>query len=59
MTTCYDDHTARRVAILRRIQEALYNVPMVGKVYDQQHSDTQLKAALLAEDLIAELTEEA
>lgn len=37
---------------VRRIREALYNVPVVGDIYDQQHSDTHTAAALLATELI-------
>ena len=32
--------------------QALHNVPEVGSVYDQQHSDTQTAAILAAEDAI-------
>ena len=34
--------------------EALRNVPVVGEVYDQQHSDTHLRAILLAEVILAQ-----
>ena len=37
---------------LETAREALYNVPMVGDVYDQQHSDTHMQAALVAQDAI-------
>lgn len=31
----------------RQALEALYNVPQVGEVYDQQHSDTHMRATLV------------
>jgi hypothetical protein len=44
--------TLKLLEALRDIREALYNVPEVGEVYDQQHSDTHMRAALLITDLI-------
>jgi len=40
---------------LRTARDALYNAPRVGEAYVQVHRDTQLAAALLAEDAIAAL----
>ena len=37
--------------------EALYNVPEVGGRYDQQHSDTQLAAAVELKELLAKVAE--
>lgn len=36
-----------------RALEALRNVPFVGDIYDQQHSDTHQRAALSLSDAIA------
>ena len=33
-----------------KAMEALLNVPMVGKKYDQQHSDTHMRAYLQLKD---------
>ena len=33
------------------IRGALYNVPCVGDVYDQQHADTQLAAVLVLDEV--------
>ena len=41
---------------LRAAHEALYNAPMVGETYDQQHSDTQTAAALAARAAIDRAT---
>lgn len=40
------------VAALKLAEEALYNVPEVGKKYDQQHSDTHLRATLAIQDAL-------
>jgi hypothetical protein len=37
---------------LRTALEALHNVPPVGDVYDQQHSDQQLRAILAIQDFL-------
>lgn len=39
--------------ILRAALEALSNVPVVGEVYDQQHSDTHMRASLAIRDHLA------
>lgn len=36
---------------VRQIRVALHNVPEVGGVYDQQHSDTQVAAVILTQEL--------
>ena len=43
------------VARLKQAIEALRNAPMVGEVYDEQHSDTQLRAIHEATTLLATL----
>lgn len=40
------------VAALENALQALYNVPEVGKKYDQQHSDTQMAATLVINDAL-------
>lgn len=39
------------IELLDNIRSALYNVPVVGEVYDQQHADTHQKAALMIDDI--------
>jgi hypothetical protein len=41
----FSDYVKQRKA-LEQAKEALYNVPMVGELYDQQHSDTHMNACL-------------
>jgi hypothetical protein len=54
MTSNYDiPHEEFRQ--IRQAIEALYNVPEVGGVYDQQHADTHLKAAVELEEALKEL----
>jgi len=43
-----------KIAMERAI-EALYNVPEVNGIYDQQHSDTQLAAILELKEIIANI----
>ena len=40
---------------LGQIRDALLNVPVVGEVYDQQHSDCQFRAYNTAKQLINDL----
>ena len=42
-------------ALIGKLASALYNVPMVGDVYDQQHSDTHMQAAQDARALLARI----
>lgn len=44
--------TNKLQAIIKEAREALLNVPQVGEVYDQQHSDTHQRAYLRLEDAI-------
>ena len=46
----------RAIQKINKVKEALLNVPQVGEVYDQQHSDTHMQAAQLATEAIKELT---
>lgn len=39
---------------LQTAAQALQNVPIVGHKYDQQHSDTHLRAELLVREVVAE-----
>ena len=39
---------------LKSVLSALYNVPVVGQKYDQQHADCHLKATLDLKEVIAE-----
>lgn len=41
------------VKALKKARAALYNVPEVGKKYDQQHSDTHLRACLEIDQALA------
>ena len=41
------------IDILRQARAALLNVPCVGDIYDQQHSDTHLAAYLAIDDALA------
>jgi len=45
------------LAALERALDALYNVPCVDEIYDQQHSDTQMQAVYVARTAIARATE--
>jgi hypothetical protein len=40
---------------LTQVLEALHNVPSVGMKYDQQHSDTHMRASLLLAEVIRQL----
>ena len=42
------------LAALIKVEQALQNVPMVGEVYDQQHSDTHMAATLSIKDAVAQ-----
>ena len=42
-------------AVLKHAKEALYNAPEVGDEYDQQHSDTHIRAILAIEAVLAKL----
>jgi len=46
---------AELVGVCNRALEALYNVPLVGDTYDQQHSDTHQIAALDLAGVIAKV----
>jgi hypothetical protein len=46
------------IEVLRTVLDALYNVPIVGEKYDQQHSDTHMRAAIDLKVAITELEEE-
>lgn len=55
MSGSYDvDHELK--AAIEQAVEALKNVPTVGEVYDQQHSDTHLRAQLRLEDALRKTT---
>jgi hypothetical protein len=54
-----DNLTKVLVAALENALQALYNVPEVGKKYDQQHSDTQMAATLVINDALKLATESA
>ena len=43
------------IDVLRQARAALMNVPEVGGVYDQQHSDTQLRAYVEVDNLLTQL----
>ena len=49
MSKCHDIDRELKDAIEKAL-EALLNVPMVGKKYDQQHSDTHMRAYLQLRD---------
>lgn len=44
------------LAALAKCVDALLNVPVVGGIYDQQHSDTHMRATLDARAAIAKAT---
>ncbi len=51
MSGNYDvDHELK--AAVEQALQALQNVPQVGEVYDQQHSDTHLRAQLRLEQAV-------
>ena len=50
-----DDEYKELVGALIKTIEALQNVPMVGDVYDQQHSDTGMRAIQQGEAVLAKL----
>ena len=55
MSGNYDiDHELE--AAIKEALGALMNAPVVGGVYDQQHSDTQTKAYLRLKEALAETT---
>jgi hypothetical protein len=56
MSKCYDEDHETIKAIVRAI-EALYNVPVVGDTYDQQHSDTHMNAVLSLTSALKRLQE--
>ena len=45
------------IALLESVKSALYNVPFVGKKYDQQHAHTQLGAVVEINEYLKELEE--
>lgn len=45
-------NTVDVITLLNQAKEALYNVPVVGDAYDQQHSDTHTAAAKAIEDAL-------
>ena len=49
MSICHDIDRKLKDAIEEAL-EALLNAPMVGKKYDQQHSDTHMRAYLKLKD---------
>jgi len=48
-----EEHTAF-VSACRAALEALRNVPVVGEVYDQQHSDTAMRAILKLQGVLVD-----
>ncbi|MFC6523035.1 hypothetical protein ACFQAT_28110 [Undibacterium arcticum] len=38
--------------VLQRAKEALTNVPIVGESYDQQHSDTHMRASIAVDEML-------
>jgi hypothetical protein len=56
MSKCYDEDHETIKAVAQAI-EALYNVPEVGDIYDQQHSDTHMRAVLSLTDALKRLKE--
>lgn len=56
MGKCYDEDHETIEAVVQAI-EALYNVPVVGDIYDQQHSDTHMRAVLSLTSALERLQE--
>lgn len=46
MRGCIMTNEEKLVSTLLKVREALYNVPCVDEIYDQQHSDTHMQAVI-------------